>query len=63
MVATRYLGQVHGFWRHADVFAAAEPLTVQVAGFLRRCIAVTGRIAPCACTSAPTMPASTSRTT
>ncbi len=35
VVATRYLGQVHGFWRHPDVFDAAEPLTRQVAGFLR----------------------------
>ncbi len=35
VVATRYLGQVHGFWRHVDVFRAAEPLTRQVAGFLR----------------------------
>ncbi len=35
VVATRYLGQTHGFWRHPDVFAAAEPLTRQVAGFLR----------------------------
>ena len=35
VVATRYLGQVHGFWRHPDVFPAAEPLTRQVAGFLR----------------------------
>nr|WP_216654218.1 alpha/beta hydrolase [Nocardioides sp. zg-DK7169] len=35
VVATRYLGQVHGFWRFPDVFPAAEPLTVQVAGFLR----------------------------
>ena len=35
MVGTRYLGQVHGFWRHADVFDAAEPLTLQVAAFLR----------------------------
>lgn len=33
VVATRYLGQVHGFWRH-PVFAAAEPLIAQVAGFL-----------------------------
>ena len=33
VVATRYLGQVHGFWRH-PVFAAAEPLIRQVAGFL-----------------------------
>jgi acetyl esterase len=36
VVATRYLGQIHGFWRHADVFDAAEPLTRQVAGFLRQ---------------------------
>jgi acetyl esterase len=34
VVGTRYLGQVHGFWRHVDVFAAAEALTGQVAGFL-----------------------------
>jgi acetyl esterase len=33
VVATRYLGQVHGFWRHR-VFTAAEPLMRQVAGFL-----------------------------
>ncbi len=33
VVATRYLGQLHGFWRHADVFDAAEPLTRQVAAF------------------------------
>jgi acetyl esterase len=30
---TRYLGQVHGFWRQAEVFDAAEPLTRQVAAF------------------------------
>jgi acetyl esterase len=33
VVATRYLGQVHGFWRHR-IFTAAEPLMRQVAGFL-----------------------------
>jgi acetyl esterase len=33
VVATRCLGQMHGFWRHDDVFPAAEPLTRQVAGF------------------------------
>ncbi len=33
VVATRYLGQVHGFWRHR-VFTATEPLVRQVAGFL-----------------------------
>lgn len=35
VTATRYLGQVHGFWRHPGVFDAAEPLTRQIAGFLR----------------------------
>ena len=35
VVGTRYLGQVHGFWRHAGVFDAAEPLTLQIASFLR----------------------------
>ena len=34
VTATRYLGQVHGFWRHPDVFDAAEPLARQVAGFV-----------------------------
>ncbi len=34
VVATRYLGQVHGFWRHDQVFVAAEPLMVQAASFL-----------------------------
>jgi len=36
VTATRYLGQVHGFWRHAGVFPSAEPLGRQVAGFLRQ---------------------------
>ena len=35
VTATRYLGQVHGFWRHPDVFDAAEPLGRQVAGFVQ----------------------------
>ncbi len=35
VTATRYLGQVHGFWRHPTVFDAAEPLTRQVAGFVQ----------------------------
>lgn len=35
VTATRYLGQVHGFWRHHGVFPAAEQLLQQVAGFLR----------------------------
>jgi acetyl esterase len=35
VVGTRYQGMLHGFWRHVDVFDAAEPLTRQVAGFLR----------------------------
>ncbi|MFC5179298.1 alpha/beta hydrolase [Nocardioides taihuensis] len=36
VVATRYLGQLHGFWRHPSAFPAAEPLMEQVAAFLRR---------------------------
>jgi acetyl esterase len=36
VVGTRYLGQVHGFWRHPDQFDAAEPAMRQVAGFLRQ---------------------------
>ncbi len=35
VVSSRYQGQIHGFWRHADVFPAAEVLLGQVAGFLR----------------------------
>jgi len=36
VTGTRYLGQIHGFWRQPEVFDAAEPVTVQVAGFLRQ---------------------------
>ncbi len=39
VVGTRYLGQLHGFWRHADVFDAARPLTGQVAAFFRQHLA------------------------
>ena len=35
VTATRYLGQVHGFWRHPAVFDPAGPLLEQVAGFVR----------------------------
>lgn len=35
VVGTRYLGQVHGYWRHAEVFDAAEPTMWQVAGWMR----------------------------
>ncbi|WP_435768868.1 alpha/beta hydrolase [Nocardioides sp. SYSU DS0651] len=35
VVATRYLGQVHGFWRHPDAFDAAEPAVRQVSGWMR----------------------------
>ena len=35
VVATRDLGQIHGFWRHHAVFPAAESLLQQTAGFLR----------------------------
>ena len=34
VTATRYLGQLHGFWRHPQAFSSAEPLMRQVAGFL-----------------------------
>ena len=34
-VAMRWLGQPHGFWRHPDAYAAAEPLMQSVAAFLR----------------------------
>lgn len=34
VVATRCLGQIHGFWRHVDAFTAADPLMLQVVGFL-----------------------------
>ena len=35
VTATRYLGQLHGFWRHPSAFPSAEPLMRQVAGFLQ----------------------------
>ena len=35
VVATRYLGQLHGFLRHPSVFDAADALTGQLAGFVR----------------------------
>lgn len=35
VVATRWLGQPHGFWRHHRAYAAAEPLMQSVAAFLR----------------------------
>lgn len=34
VVAARYLGQIHGFWRHHPVFPAAEGLLQQTVGFL-----------------------------
>ena len=36
VVATRYLGQVHGFWRHPSAFPAAEPVMGQVAAWIRQ---------------------------
>jgi acetyl esterase len=36
VTGTRYLGQVHGFWRQPELFDAAEPLGRHVADFLRR---------------------------
>ncbi|NYI46427.1 acetyl esterase [Nocardioides aromaticivorans] len=35
VVGTRYLGQLHGYWRHASVFDAAEPTMRQVGGWIR----------------------------
>lgn len=35
VVGTRYLGQLHGYWRHASVFDAAEPTMRQVGGWMR----------------------------
>ena len=35
VTGVRFLGQLHGFWRHPEVFDAAEPLTRTIAGFLR----------------------------
>jgi acetyl esterase len=46
VVATRYLGQVHGFWRHVDLFDAAEPLMGQVVAFLRQHAAGSGTAVP-----------------
>ncbi|MDF1603667.1 alpha/beta hydrolase [Nocardioides sp. YIM 152315] len=34
VTATRYLGQLHGFWRHASAFPAAEALLRQSAAFI-----------------------------
>lgn len=34
VVATRYLGQIHGFWRHLAAFPAADALMRQTGGFL-----------------------------
>ncbi|MFC6153541.1 alpha/beta hydrolase [Nocardioides yefusunii] len=35
VTATRYLGLVHGFWRHPKAFDQAEPLMAQAGAFLR----------------------------
>jgi acetyl esterase len=34
VVGARYLGQIHGFWRHDQVFTAAEPTMLHVASFV-----------------------------
>jgi acetyl esterase len=34
-VGVRFLGQLHGFWRHPEVFDASQPLTGTLAGFVR----------------------------
>ena len=36
VVSTRYQGQIHGFWRHAHVFPAAEQVLAQTAAFAAR---------------------------
>jgi acetyl esterase len=36
VVGTRYLGQVHGFWRQAMLFDIAEASTRHIAGFYRQ---------------------------
>lgn len=35
-VGVRYLGQLHGFWRHTESYDAAEPLMRQVAAFIQQ---------------------------
>lgn len=35
VTATRYLGQIHGFWRHDEVFPSSAVLMGQVAAYLR----------------------------
>lgn len=35
VVGSRALGQIHGFWRHTEVFTAAAPLHRQAAGFVQ----------------------------
>ena len=35
VVATRYVGQIHGYWRHPAVFDAAGATMAQVAGWIR----------------------------
>ena len=68
VTGTRYLGMLHGFWRHPGAYDAASrdpagrrlrahhlPTTVRTRG--------PERIAPCASTSDPTTPGSSSRTT
>ena len=34
--ATTYPGIVHGFWRHPELFDAAEEALAEIVGFLRR---------------------------
>ena len=33
---TTYPGMIHGFWRHPELFDAAEEALVEIAGFLDR---------------------------
>ena len=34
--ATTYAGMIHGFWRHPQLFDAAEEALAEIAGFLDR---------------------------
>lgn len=33
-----YRGMIHGFWRHPDMFDAAEESLAEIADFLRRTV-------------------------
>ena len=37
---TTYSGMIHGFWRHPQLFDAAEESLAEIAEFLHRCLGV-----------------------